>query len=104
MEKTLSEKGTKTGKGMQKGTNGTEKGAERSQEGSKGCQKGRKGSQNGAKGRQREPKGSQGVPKGNQGGTKRHPKISLGARVDFGSEMGGTGFCFLEPFLVQGGM
>ena len=53
------------------------------------------------KGRQREPKGSQRAPKGNQGGTKRHPKIRLGARVDFGSEKGGYHPEFLGAILEQ---
>ena len=41
-----------------------------------------------AKGAKREPKGSQREPKGDQKATKMHPKIDLGARVDFGCQNG----------------
>ena len=71
------------------------------QKGTKGCQKEPKGTQNGAKGRQREPKGTQGAPKGNQGGTKRHPKVGLGARVDFECQNGSIPYTDLDQFLVN---
>ena len=49
MEQTIHQKGSRTIKGMQKGTNGTENGAESSQKGTKGNQKGGKNYRNASK-------------------------------------------------------
>ena len=46
-----------------------------------------------------EPKGSQRAPKVSQKAIIMHPRIALSARVDFGSEQGGTTQSFWEALL-----
>ena len=76
---------------MPKGNRSDENCAKWCPEGAKGSQKGAKGSQKGAKGRQSEPKGRQRV-------TKMHPKIELGAGIDFRCRKGRPRIYFWETF------
>ena len=74
----------------------------------KGCKRERKCSQKGAKetkrsqeGAQRDQKGAKREPKetqSNQMSTQIRPKIGLGARVDFGSEKGGSVIYFFADY------
>jgi hypothetical protein len=63
----------------------------------KGTQRLPKASQRTPKGSQRAPKVSQRAPKGSQKVTKVHPKVALGAKVDYWSHIGAS----LGAILVQ---
>ena len=78
----------KAAKRSQKGPKWSQRVPKGSQRASKRSQRPPKASQRTPKGSQRAPKVSQRAPKGSQKVTKVHPKVALGAKVDFWSHFG----------------